>query len=69
MRTGSSLSKFCAKDAPGDLLDQAIKANARLVADQLRDSTPILADAVQTGQTKVVAACYDLASGQVSVLD
>lgn len=57
------------KDAPGDQLDQAIKANALNVADQLRHSQPILAGSVRAGQVRIVAAHYDLASGKVTVLD
>jgi carbonic anhydrase len=53
---------------PGDLLDNAIRENAKLVAKKLATSTPTLAPLVHTGRLKVVAAHYDLATGVVEIL-
>ncbi len=53
--------------ANGDL-EGSIKANARIQAGLLRQSSPIIADAVKAGTLSVVAAYYDLASGQVAIL-
>lgn len=53
---------------PGDLLDNAVKANAQLVAEDLRNLQPILAPRVQEGRVRIVPAVYDLDSGRVEVL-
>lgn len=57
------------KDAGGDLLDNAVKANAKRVADQLATSQPVLAGLVKDGKLKVVAAEYFLEDGRVELLD
>ena len=56
------------RNQPGDPLENAIRANAKMVADQLCNSKPILFSQVAGGQVKIVAAYYDLESGQVEVL-
>jgi len=50
-------------------LDAAIKANAKFQAALLRQSSPVLAENVNRGQLKIVAGYYDLASGNVALLD
>jgi len=57
-----------AKNQGGDLLDNAVRANAKMVAEQLKSSEPVLANLVSTGQLKVVAARYSLETGKVEVL-
>lgn len=57
-----------AKEQPGDVADLTVRANARLMAEQLCTSTPILAEMVSAGQLRIVAARYDLESGVVEVL-
>lgn len=57
-----------ARNQAGDLLDNAVRANARMVAEQLNASEPILAKLVRSGQLKVVAARYDLSTGRVTLL-
>lgn len=49
----------------GDLLDNAVRANARRVAARLKTQSPVLQDALGNGRVKVVAARYDLAQGNV----
>lgn len=56
-------------DLPGDKVDNAVRANAGLVAAALRASDPILKEAVAHGRLKVVAARYELATGKVVLLD
>jgi carbonic anhydrase len=56
------------KDEPGDLLDNAIRANARLMAEQLRRDDPMMADRFEAGQLKIVAAYYDGVTGEVEIL-
>lgn len=53
---------------PGDKVDNAVRMNAQLVAAELSQCGPLLADAVAKGALKVVAARYDLASGKIEVL-
>lgn len=58
-----------AKEMDGDLVDNAVRINAKMVAEQLRTSKPVLADLVNAGKLKVVAARYDIDSGLVDFLD
>ena len=57
-----------AKGQAGDLLDNAVKANIKLVVEQLKSSQPILAELLQEGRVKIVGARYDLDSGKVEIL-
>jgi carbonic anhydrase len=58
-----------AKEQPGDLLDNAVKSNANLVAKQLNTSEPILKEIVKKGKLKIVSARYDLDDGKVEILN
>ncbi len=66
----SSLYRYIrpAVDQAGKDLDATIKANAKIQAALLRESSPVIADALKAKQLQVVAAYYDLASGKVSLL-
>jgi carbonic anhydrase len=55
-------------DQAGSDLDAAIRANAVIQARLLRESSPVIAEALQQGTLRVVASHYDLASGKVTVL-
>jgi carbonic anhydrase len=57
-----------AKGKPGDLAENVMRANAGMVAEQLRSSEPILGELVKHGKLKIVAARYDLDSGVVELL-
>jgi len=57
-----------ARDAEGDTLDMTIRAHARITAEHLRVSEPILKGRVDKGRLKVVAAYYDLDTGIVEIL-
>lgn len=52
----------------GNLTDNAAREVARMTADQLINSEPIIANLVKEGKVKVVPAFYDLESGEVSLL-
>lgn len=52
----------------GDTANQAEQLNARMSADALAASDPVLAKAVAAGKLKVVAARYNLATGAVELL-
>jgi carbonic anhydrase len=58
-----------AVDEAGPDLTATIKKNAENQATLLREASPALAKLVNDGELKVVAAFYDLASGQVTLLE
>jgi carbonic anhydrase len=58
-----------AVDQAGSDLEAAIRANARIQAALLRESSPVIAKAMKAGAVKVTAAYYDLRSGKVTLLD
>jgi carbonic anhydrase len=51
----------------GGNVAQAIAINARLQAELLRTSSPVIRDALKAGTVKVEAGVYDLATGKVSL--
>ena len=57
-----------AQDAEGDTLDLTIRAHARITAEHLEESEPILKGLAERGKFKVVAAYYDLDTGFVEIL-
>jgi len=56
-----------AVERSGGNLGKAIEANARVQADLLRTSSPVIRGAIKAGELKVEAAVYDLATGKVMV--
>jgi carbonic anhydrase len=58
-----------AVDQAGPDLEAAIKANAKIQAGLLRQSSPVLADHIKQNQLKIIAGYYDLSSGKVTLLD
>ncbi len=58
-----------AVDQAGPNLDAAIKANARIQAALLRQSSPVIAERIKQKELRVVAGYYDLASGAVALID
>lgn len=56
------------RNQAGDKTDNAIRSNARLAAKTLAVTGPVIAHAAQTGQIKIFAARYDLASGRIELL-
>jgi carbonic anhydrase len=51
----------------GGNIDAAIEANARIQAELLRTSSPVLREAIKAGTLRIDAAVYDLATGKVSI--
>ena len=49
----------------GDLVNNAARANAVMVAEKLKSSKPVLSELVRSGKLTVVAAFYDIKSGKV----
>lgn len=56
------------KDLEGDLIDNAAKEVAIMVASQISASEPILADCVKENKVKVIPAYYDISTGAVILL-
>jgi carbonic anhydrase len=57
-----------AKTEPGDLIDNTVRANATVTAEELRHAEPFLAERFHAGKLKIVAAYYDGVSGEVEIL-
>ena len=55
------------KDKPGDLINNAAKANAKMIGQKLL-SEPILAARANAAKLRVVAAFYDLDTGVVEII-
>ena len=56
-----------ARGQPGDLLDNAVRANVERVVRRLQSSEPVLAEMVKGGKGKIVGARYDLGTGEVQI--
>ena len=56
---------LAARGEAGDLLDNAVRANARRVAARLKTQSPLLQDALDAKRVQIVAARYDLGRGDV----
>jgi carbonic anhydrase len=57
-----------AVDQAGHDLEAAIKANAKIQAGLLSQSSTVISSMIKEGKVKVVAGYYDLASGTVTIL-
>jgi carbonic anhydrase len=58
-----------ATGAGGDPLENAIRFNVEHAVERLRASEPVLAPRVRAGELEVVGGLYDLATGEVRLLD
>ena len=58
-----------AVDQAGHDLNTAAKANAKIQAALLRESSTVISGLLKEGKVKVVAAYYDIANGNVTLLD
>lgn len=54
-----------ARVQPGNLVDNAARANVGRVAEQLRTAQPVLARAAALGELQIITAIYDLSTGIV----
>jgi carbonic anhydrase len=59
---------YLAKQMEGDVLENAIKLNAKIVSEEVKDSKPILNEAVAEKGLKIVPAYYELSTGKVIFL-
>jgi carbonic anhydrase len=57
-----------AQEQPGDLVNNAARANTKIITEQLKCSKPVLSDLVSEGKLNVVPAFYDLDTGVVEIL-
>lgn len=60
---------YMAKRMPGDHLTNAIKVNAQIVSEEIKDSKPILNEAMKHDGLMVVPAYYKLSTGEVDFLE
>lgn len=58
-----------AREQPGELLENAVELNARMVADRLRRSPAVLRTLVEKRGMKVLPAVYSFSSGRVDWLE
>lgn len=56
------------KGQPGDVLDNAVRSQVKMVVHQLKTSKPILEERVLSGDLKIIGARYDLDDGVVTIL-
>jgi carbonic anhydrase len=56
------------KDLPGDLIDNAVRANVQFQIQQLLEQSDLIRDRQIRGAVKVVGARYDLDSGAIEIL-
>jgi len=59
---------YMARRMEGDPLENAIKMNANIVAEELKDTKPFIHPAVKSSEVMVVSAYYELSSGRVEFL-
>jgi carbonic anhydrase len=57
-----------ARQQPGDLIDNAVRANVKLMVEQLRGMPPVLAPLCGQDRIKVLGAYYHMNSGEVELL-
>jgi carbonic anhydrase len=53
---------------PGDVVDNAVRANIRAQAAQLTARSELLAEHVRAGELRIVGARYDLDTGRVALV-
>jgi carbonic anhydrase len=57
-----------AKKQPGDLIDNSIKTNVKLIVNQIMSSKPILSKLVKEDKLKIVGAYYNIENGVVDII-
>lgn len=62
-------SVYIARQQSGDLLENAIRNNAIIMQERIKDSMPIINKAVRNDKVKVVSGYYKLDSGEVEILN
>ena len=57
-----------AKNLPGDLVENAVRANVEQAVELLKESKPLVVELVHKGKVKVIGGYYSLETGRVTVL-
>lgn len=57
-----------ARGISGDTVDNAAKENVKMVVEQLKSSTPVLAGLFEAGRVTIIGAYYDLRTGLVDLI-
>ena len=57
------------RDNEGDLNENVVRENALMVAEQIKESGSGFKALIEEGKLIIVAACYDIDSGLVEILD
>ena len=65
----SHISPALSASPDGAEVNEVVKVNAKLNADELMNRSKIIGDAVRSGDVQVVSAYYNLDSGRVDFLD
>jgi carbonic anhydrase len=60
---------LAARSQSGDLLDNAVRMNARRVAGRLKTQSTVLQEALRQNRLKIIAARYDFDDGEVDWLE
>jgi carbonic anhydrase len=61
---------LASRGQPGDMVENAVRQNVRMVVSQLRTSSePMLLNPIKAGRLMVVGAYYDLDTGAVDFFD
>ncbi len=60
---------YITRTMKGDTLTNAIKLNAQIVSEHLKENKPIIEDAVKAGGVKIYSSYYELSSGKVEFFD
>lgn len=56
------------KGLPGDLVENSVKANIKIVVSQLKSTQPIVSKLVKSNKLKIIGGRYDLDSGKVDLI-
>lgn len=59
---------YAAKTMDGDLLTNSVKMNAKITAEELKESKPILLDLIDNSGLKILPAYYRLDNGEVEFI-
>lgn len=56
------------KGLPGDIVENSVKANIKIVVSKLKSTQPIVSQLVKSNKLKIVGGRYDLDSGKVDII-
>lgn len=56
------------KSQPGDMVDNAVRANVKFVVEKLSSYDDVVSELVKSGKLKIVGGRYDLDTGKVDII-